>query len=69
MKNTIEVKSCPFCGSIKLDYGHNYSCGDGYVKCDCGGLMVADTLEDAVAAWEKRTPTDASIAIQYPDYF
>lgn len=52
------VKPCPFCGG-KADPGHykgSYKDDEYYlVMCmECFARTVGDTLEDAIAAWNRR---------------
>ena len=68
MKEHIVLYSCPFCDLNKLSCGHNYSCGDGYVSCSCGGMVSAETLEEAVSIWNIRSEDNPISILKYPSH-
>lgn len=66
MTDTPELLPCPFCGTDELSHGWaapgfrgGYS--DGHAECmECGVLVIAATEQDAIAAWNRRTPAPVS---------
>jgi Lar family restriction alleviation protein len=62
---SITLKSCPFCGSVELDYG-TYTgtlAGTDYICCeDCGAEMTMHvgnkTSLDVVKRWNRRCNND-----------
>lgn len=60
-----ELKSCPFCGNVKVHVGHlsesDIIADDWFVECDkpegCGMSLYAihRTRDKAIAAWNRRT--------------
>tara|TARA_R110000782_G_scaffold60630_1_gene125207 strand:+ start:405 stop:638 length:234 start_codon:yes stop_codon:yes gene_type:complete len=68
-EDDLELQSCPFCGSKKIECGHKWSCGDGYVRCKkCGGMTSRNSMDEAIEAWTNRTPTDYFVELKYPTH-
>lgn len=55
-----KLKPCPFCGSRDVDVfdaaGEPYGCSQPYVHCNncCADSKMCDSLDKAVAAWNRR---------------
>ena len=62
MTDTDTLLPCPFCGTDELSHGwaapgFRDGVSDGHVECmGCGALVIAATEQDAIAAWNRRTP-------------
>ncbi len=54
----IELKPCPFCGSINLELTST-SNGCKVIHCaDCGATMIGAYMERAVKKWNRRVYDD-----------
>ena len=61
-----KLKPCPFCGGeamIEVIEPHTHTMatfmpdyeGGAFIECQCGAGISGKTIDDVIAAWEKRT--------------
>lgn len=67
MENKPKLKPCPWCSEQPKCVEVRYECGKFFVDCEnelcrmCVTTQYFDTLEEAVLAWNTRTPTNFEI--------
>ena len=48
-------KACPFCGSGRVDVRQEFSSTPWEALCEeCGAVIWRDSMQDALAAWNRR---------------
>jgi Lar family restriction alleviation protein len=59
-----DLLPCPFCGSPARDDLLPHSSGPGWVQCSSCEVdqHMSDTLEEAVARWNRRAPQPLGVA-------
>lgn len=57
------LRECPFCGGDSLGHGYEWPPMKGHVQCfDCDAFVTADSEAEAIAAWNRRSPSPAAEA-------
>lgn len=65
METVVELKPCPFCGSMKLDVAST-NAESHWIECEMCGAQApsGETLTEGVALWNSRRPPQQYVNVR-----